>query len=65
MNRIHNYINGKKISYSDTTLAVEDPSIGEKIAEVAAPMFKKLSLELGGKNPNIIFADANFEDAMI
>jgi len=27
-------------------------------------MFKKLSLELGGKNPNIIFADANFEDAL-
>ncbi|MBL6657695.1 MAG: aldehyde dehydrogenase [Flavobacteriales bacterium] len=37
---------------------------GAKIAEVAAPMFKKLSLELGGKNPNIIFADANFEDAL-
>jgi aminomuconate-semialdehyde/2-hydroxymuconate-6-semialdehyde dehydrogenase len=27
-------------------------------------MFKKLSLELGGKNPNIIFADADFEDAL-
>ena len=37
---------------------------GEKIAETAAPMFKKLSLELGGKNPNIVFADANFEDAL-
>ena len=37
---------------------------GAKIAEVAAPMFKKLSLELGGKNPNIVFADANFEDAL-
>ncbi|HZH69440.1 MAG TPA: aldehyde dehydrogenase family protein, partial [Flavobacteriaceae bacterium] len=30
---------------------------GEHIARTAAPMFKKLSLELGGKNPNIIFAD--------
>ncbi|MCC7158189.1 MAG: aldehyde dehydrogenase, partial [Ignavibacteria bacterium] len=34
---------------------------GKEIASVAAPMFKKLSLELGGKNPNIIFADCNYE----
>lgn len=34
---------------------------GARIASVAAPMFKKLSLELGGKNPNIIFADCDFE----
>ena len=27
-------------------------------------MFEKLSLELGGKNPNIVFADANFEEAL-
>lgn len=33
---------------------------GKKIARIAAPMFKKLSLELGGKNPNIVFADCNF-----
>lgn len=33
---------------------------GADIASVAAPMFKKLSLELGGKNPNIIFADCNY-----
>lgn len=37
---------------------------GAEIARVAAPMFKKLSLELGGKNPNIIFADCNFESAV-
>lgn len=37
---------------------------GRKIAATAAPMFKKLSLELGGKNPNIIFADADFEQAV-
>ncbi len=37
---------------------------GEDIARVAAPMFKKLSLELGGKNPNIIFADCNYEDML-
>jgi aminomuconate-semialdehyde/2-hydroxymuconate-6-semialdehyde dehydrogenase len=34
---------------------------GEHIASVAAPMFKKLSLELGGKNPNVIFADCDYE----
>lgn len=34
---------------------------GKHIASIAAPMFKKLSLELGGKNPNIIFADCDFE----
>ena len=34
---------------------------GREIAKVAAPMFKKLSLELGGKNPNIIFADCDYE----
>lgn len=37
---------------------------GAAIARTAAPMFKKLSLELGGKNPNIIFADCDFEDAL-
>ncbi len=34
---------------------------GKTIASIAAPMFKKLSLELGGKNPNIIFADCDYE----
>tara|TARA_R110002072_G_scaffold124085_1_gene259499 strand:- start:18643 stop:20088 length:1446 start_codon:yes stop_codon:yes gene_type:complete len=34
---------------------------GEHIARTAAPMFKKLSLELGGKNPNIIFSDCDYE----
>ncbi len=37
---------------------------GKRIAATAAPMFKKLSLELGGKNPNIIFADCDFEQAI-
>jgi aminomuconate-semialdehyde/2-hydroxymuconate-6-semialdehyde dehydrogenase len=37
---------------------------GEYIAKTAAPMFKKLSLELGGKNPNIIFADCDFDDML-
>jgi len=37
---------------------------GKSISAVAAPAFKKLSLELGGKNPNIIFADCDFEKMM-
>ena len=37
---------------------------GEEIARTAAPMFKKISLELGGKNPNIIFADCDFDKAV-
>ncbi len=37
---------------------------GARIASVAAPLFKKLSLELGGKNPVLIFDDADF-DAML
>ncbi len=37
---------------------------GEEISKIAAPMFKKLSLELGGKNPNIIFADCNYEEML-
>jgi aminomuconate-semialdehyde/2-hydroxymuconate-6-semialdehyde dehydrogenase len=41
----------KAISFTGSTRA------GERIASLAAPKFKKLSLELGGKNPNIIFAD--------
>jgi aminomuconate-semialdehyde/2-hydroxymuconate-6-semialdehyde dehydrogenase len=37
---------------------------GAAVAANAAPRFKKLSLELGGKNPNVIFADADLDDAI-
>jgi aminomuconate-semialdehyde/2-hydroxymuconate-6-semialdehyde dehydrogenase len=37
---------------------------GEGIARTAAPAFKKLSLELGGKNPSIVFADCDWERMM-
>ncbi len=46
----------KAISFTGGT------STGEYIARTAAPMFKKLSLELGGKNPNIIFSDCDFDE---
>jgi len=49
----------KAISFTGGT------ATGAHIARVAAPMFKKLSLELGGKNPNIIFADCDYEDMLI
>jgi len=48
----------KAVSFTGSTRA------GARIASVAAPMFKKLSLELGGKNPNIIFADCDWEKMM-
>jgi aminomuconate-semialdehyde/2-hydroxymuconate-6-semialdehyde dehydrogenase len=48
----------KAISFTGGT------STGKHIASVAAPMFKKLSLELGGKNPNIIFDDADLTEAV-
>src|SRR5690625_5994735 len=34
---------------------------GAHISKIAAPMFKQLSLELVGRNPNLIFADCNYE----
>jgi aminomuconate-semialdehyde/2-hydroxymuconate-6-semialdehyde dehydrogenase len=37
---------------------------GKKIMATAGPMLKKLSLELGGKNPNIIFADCDVEQTL-
>ena len=48
----------KAISFTGSTRA------GERIAAIAAPKFKKLSLELGGKNPAIIFADCEWEKMM-
>jgi aminomuconate-semialdehyde/2-hydroxymuconate-6-semialdehyde dehydrogenase len=48
----------KAISFTGSTRA------GERIATLAAPKFKKLSLELGGKNPNIIFADCDWDKMM-
>ncbi|MCA9243629.1 MAG: aldehyde dehydrogenase [Phycisphaerales bacterium] len=48
----------RTISFTGSTRA------GAEIAATAAPRFKKLSLELGGKNPTVVFADADFEAAL-
>jgi aminomuconate-semialdehyde/2-hydroxymuconate-6-semialdehyde dehydrogenase len=37
---------------------------GADVMAAAGPLFKKVSLELGGKNPNIVFADADLEEAV-
>jgi len=38
--------------------------IGARILEKTAPLVKRVSLELGGKNPAIVFGDANFDKAV-
>lgn len=45
----------KAISFTGGT------ATGRTIASIAAPMFKKISLELGGKNPALVFADCDFD----
>jgi aminomuconate-semialdehyde/2-hydroxymuconate-6-semialdehyde dehydrogenase len=45
----------RAISFTGGTLT------GAAIAAEAGPVFKKLSLELGGKNPTVVFADCDFE----
>lgn len=37
---------------------------GREIATTSAPLFKKLSLEMGGKNPTIIFSDCNYDEML-
>lgn len=50
--------NIKAISFTGGT------ATGKHIAATAAPMFKKLSLELGGKNPTLVFGDCDFENTV-
>jgi len=66
LNIVHGYGHkvGKAITSHPKVKAITftgGTKTGADIASVAAPTFKKLSLELGGKNPNIIFADSNYE----
>lgn len=48
----------KAISFTGGT------ATGRHIATTVAPTFKKLALEMGGKNPNLIFADCDYEKMM-
>ena len=53
-----NHTKVKAISFTGSTFT------GRRIAEQTAGTFKKISLEMGGKNANIIFADCDFEQAV-
>ena len=44
----------KAVSFTGST------KVGRRIAGIAAPMLKKVSLELGGKNPTLVFADSDW-----
>jgi acyl-CoA reductase-like NAD-dependent aldehyde dehydrogenase len=48
-----------KIAFTGST------EVGREVMKAAAGNIKKISLELGGKSPNIIFADANLQGAVI
>lgn len=48
----------KAISFTGST------RVGQEIAKVASPNFKKISLEMGGKNPNLIFADCDYDQML-
>jgi betaine-aldehyde dehydrogenase len=47
----------RKVSLTGST------EVGRRVMELASRDFKRISLELGGKSPNIIFADADWEKA--
>lgn len=69
INIVHGYGNkaGRALTCHDDVAAISFTGgtvTGAAVAANAAPRFKKLSLELGGKNPNLIFADADLEDAI-
>jgi len=69
INIVHGYGNkaGRALTCHDDIAAISFTGgtvTGSAVAANAAPRFKKLSLELGGKNPNLIFADADLDDAV-
>lgn len=58
---------GQAMVEHDTVKAISftgGTTTGARIASIAAPRFKKMSLELGGKNPNLVFADCDFDHAV-
>jgi aminomuconate-semialdehyde/2-hydroxymuconate-6-semialdehyde dehydrogenase len=69
INIVHGYGNtaGRALTCHEDVAAISFTGgtvTGAAVAANAAPRFKKLSLELGGKNPNVIFADADLDDAI-
>jgi aminomuconate-semialdehyde/2-hydroxymuconate-6-semialdehyde dehydrogenase len=69
INIVHGYGNkaGRALTCHDDVAAISFTGgtvTGSAVAANAAPRFKKLSLELGGKNPNLIFADSDLDDAI-
>lgn len=48
----------KAVSFTGST------ATGTSIAQITAPFFKKVSLEMGGKNATIVFSDCDFETAV-
>jgi aminomuconate-semialdehyde/2-hydroxymuconate-6-semialdehyde dehydrogenase len=69
INIVHGYGSkaGRALTCHDEVAAISFTGgtvTGSAVAANAAPRFKKLSLELGGKNPNLIFADADLDDAI-
>ncbi len=69
LNIVHGYGNkaGSAITAHSKVSAISftgGTKTGAEIAKTAAPMFKKLSLELGGKNPTIIFADCKYDEML-
>lgn len=69
INIVHGYGNkaGRALTCHDDVAAISFTGgtvTGAAVAANAAPRFKKLSLELGGKNPNLIFADADLDEAI-
>ncbi|MBN8213103.1 MAG: aldehyde dehydrogenase [Xanthomonadales bacterium] len=48
----------KAVSFTGST------AVGKRIAALAASHLKKVSLELGGKNPTLIFADSDWRDQL-
>lgn len=48
----------KAVSFTGST------AVGKRIASLCAPLLKKVSLELGGKNPTLVFADSDWRDQL-
>ena len=72
-NGVFNVVHGLGIEAGAALVSHPDVSLvsftggtasGAKVAAAAAPQFKKLSLELGGKNPTVVFADADLDAAV-